>query len=550
MNASQADRLDSWKEIAAYLHRSVRTVRRWEATEGLPVHRHMHQVQGSVYAYKSEIDGWREGGSRRGGPPPARAVPAGDAASAHDTSIAVLPFANVSPDPDTGYFAAGLTDEVIADLSKVRALRVTSRTSSTALAGTNKDVRTIGRELGVRYVVEGSVRRAGSKLRVSARLIDAAADEHLWAEKYDGSLEDIFDIQERLARMIVGALEIRLTADEDRRLAKRPVADLHAYECYLQARQAVFRWRQDAIDEAVRLLQNGLSIVGPNAELYAALGRAHLQYREAGLDFTDRPLDEADRYVQKVLALDPQSGVGAQLRGWVRYSRGQIREAVRDLEAARHAEPGNPDTLGLLSNCYLISGRVQVARPLIDELLAVDPLTPLTRCMPGWADVLEGRLEQALAPYRRMFEMDPGNPMARLFYVWVLTLNRRASEAAAIAESIPTEVQGSLPAQVTRFLAYALLGERARALAVLTARVAVAGNVTDVFPRFLAHGYALAGEPERALHWLAIAVDRGFINYPFIARFDPLLQPLRPRPDFQRLLETVRERWRRFDDEA
>jgi TolB-like protein/thioredoxin-like negative regulator of GroEL len=549
MSASQADRLDSWKEIAIYLNRSVRTVRRWEATEGLPVHRHMHQSLGSVYAYKSEIDSWRQGESRRRAAQPTAAGRSADPASRLANSIAVLPFSNVSPDPDTEYFAAGLTDEVIADLSKVRALRVISRTSAMALTRMDKDVRTIGRELGVRYVVEGAVRRAGAKLRVSARLIDATVDEHLWAEKYDGSLENVFDIQERLARMIVGALEIRLTADEDRRLAERPMADVHAYECYLQARQAAFRWRQDAIDEAVRLLQNGLSIVGPNAELYAALGRAHLQYREAGLDFTDRPLDEADRYVQKVLALDPQSGVGAQLRGWVRYSRGQIREAVRDLEAARQADPANPDTLGLLSNCYLISGRVQVARALISELLAVDPLTPVTRCMPGWADVLEGRLEQALAPYRQMFEMDPGNPMARLFYVWVLTLNRRASEAAAIAESIPTEVQGSLPAQVTRFLAFAVLGEKARAVATLTPRVEVAGMATDVLPRFLAHGYALAGEPERALHWLTIAVDRGFINYPFIARFDPLLQPLRPRLDFQRLLETVRERWRRFDDE-
>jgi TolB-like protein len=548
VSASPPDRLDSWKEIAAYLNRSVRTVRRWEAAEGLPVHRHMHQAQGSVYAYRSEIDRWREGESRRPTPRPLAAA-SRTVAAPPGKSIAVLPFANVSPDPDTGYFAAGLTDEVIADLSKVRALRVTSRTSSMALAGTEKDVRTIGRVLGVRYVVEGSVRRAGARLRVSARLIDAGTDEHLWAETYDGTIEDVFVIEERLARTIVGALEIRLSADEDRRMAERPMADLHAYECYLQARQAVLRWRQDAIDEAVRLLQNGLDIVGENAWLYAALGRAHLQYREAGLDFTERPLDEADRYVQKVLALDPQSGVGAQLRGWVRYSRGQIREAVRDLEAARQADPGNPDTLGLLSNCYLISGRVQVARPLITELLALDPLTPLTRCMPGWADLLEGRLEEALGPYRQMFDMDPGNPMARLFYVWVLTLNRRAGEVATIAESIPTEVQGSLPAQVTRFLAFALLGEKARALTVLTPQLEAAGNATDVFPRFLASGFALAGEPERALHWLAIAVERGFINYPFLARFDPLLQPLWQRPEFERLLETVQERWRRFDDE-
>jgi TolB-like protein/tetratricopeptide (TPR) repeat protein len=547
VSASTTDRLDSWKEIAAYVNRSVRTVRRWEAAEGLPVHRHMHQAQGSVYAYRSEIDRWREGESRRPMPRPPAAA-SRSAAAPPEQSIAVLPFANVSPDPDTGYFAAGLTDEVIADLSKVRALRVTSRTSSMALAGTDKDVRTIGRDLGVRYVVEGSVRRAGARLRVSARLIDASTDEHLWAEKYDGTIEDVFAIEERLARTIVGALAIRLTAEEDRRLAERPVADLHAYECYVQARQAVLRWRQDGIDEAVRLLHNGLAIVGENAVLYAALGRAHLQYREAGVDFTDRPLDEADRCVERVLAIDPSSALGAQLRGWVRYSRGLIGPAVQDLETARRADPGNPDTLGLLVNCYLISGRVALARPLLDQLLAVDPLTPLTRCMPGWADLLEGRFESALAPYRQMFEMDPGNPMARLFYAWVLILNRRDSEVAALADGIPEEVQGSLPAQVTRFLSHAQRGDRVQALAALTPELESAGTATDLFPRFLAHGYVLVGEPGRAVHWLRIAVDRGFINYPFLAQHDHLLEPLRQRRDFRDLLGTVEERWRAFPE--
>jgi hypothetical protein len=146
------DRLESWKEIAAYLNRSVRTVRRWEAAEGLPVHRQMHRTLGSVYAFKSELDAWRQPHPLRRSEPPS-------GAASEVMSIAVLPFVNLSPGPENEYFADGLTDEVIANLSKVRALRVISRTSSMALKGTNKDVKTIGRELGVRFVVEGSVRR-------------------------------------------------------------------------------------------------------------------------------------------------------------------------------------------------------------------------------------------------------------------------------------------------------------------------------------------------------------------------------------------------------
>ena len=545
MPAASDDRLDSWKEIAAYVRRGVRTVRRWEHEEGLPVHRHVHRSAGSVYAFKSEIDVWRQSERRR--PAPRAAAPARtETRRGAEKSIAVLPFTNLSTDPENEYFADGLTDEVTADLSKVRALRVTSRTSSMTFKGTAKDARTIARELGVRYILEGSVRRAGSRLRITAQLIDASTDHHLWADKYDGSVEDVFAIQERLARVIVDALELQLTADEDRRLAERPIGNLHAYECYLRARQEGWRWRKDAIDHAIRLLHNGLAVVGENAGLYAALGLAYLQYREAGIDFGERPLHEAEVCARKVFVLAPESDSGFRLRGWIHYSRGRIQDAVRDLKAALEIDPNHADTLLLLSNCYLISGRVSVARPLIERLLAVDPLTPLSRCLPGYADVMDGHLAAAVEPYRQMFEMDPGNPMARLFYVWVLAVNRRTDEIGAIVNAFPAEARSTVPAQLAFFLAHAVAGNRRAASAALTPEIEAMATATDLFPRVLAQGYALAGMAERALHWLAIAVDRGFINHPFLARHDPFFESLRSDPRFQQLMETVRERWERF----
>ena len=214
-----------------------------------------------------------------------------------------LPFTSLSTDPENEYFADGLTDEVTADLSRIGALRVISRTSAMTFKRTSKDVNTIARELRVRYLLEGSVRRAGDRLRITAQLIDATTDDHVWADTYDGSIADVFAIQERLARVIVDALELRLTADEDRRLADRPIVNVHAYECYLRARQEAWRWREDAIDHAIQLLHNGLAIVGDNAGLYAALGHAYLQYREAGIDVSERPLDEAEGCARKVFAL-------------------------------------------------------------------------------------------------------------------------------------------------------------------------------------------------------------------------------------------------------
>jgi TolB-like protein len=414
---SPSDRLDSWKEIAAYLNRSVRTVRRWEADEGLPVHRHMHRSLGTVYAYRSEIDRWRQSGGRSRAPRTSVPSP-GDIAAAEPTrSIAVLPFTNLSPDPDNAYFAAGLTDELIADLSRIRPLRVISRRSSMALKGTTKGVKAIARELGVRYIVEGPVRRAGSRLRITAQLIDAASDTHVWADKFEGSVEDVFAIQERVARVMVDALRLRLSGEEERRLAERPIANLHAYECYLQARQAGLRWRRDSIDHAVQLLKNGLAIVGDNAELYAALERTYLH---------------------------------------------------------------------------------------------------------------------------------PGNPMGRLFYVWVLAASGRKDTVGAIAGSVPYDVCETIPARLTMFLAHAVAGRRHDAIAILTPEIEAAAHATDLFPRFLAQGYALAGEPDLALRWLAVAVERGFINYPFLAHHDPFLDLLRSRPDFWRLMDVVREQWQAF----
>ena len=392
------DRLDSWKEIAAYLKRGVRTVRRWERDEGLPVHRHVHRVLGSVYAYKSEIDEWQNVSRSSPARPPSGRPRRSSAPTAK--SIAVLPFANLSTDRENEYFADGLTDELTSGLSRIAALRVTSRTSAMTFKGSNKDADTIARELGVRYIIEGSVRRAGDRLRIAARLIDGAADALVWADTWDGSVEDVFAIQERLSRVIIGALEVRLTASEDRRLADRPIDNLHAYECYVRARQEAWRWRRDAIDHAIQLLRNGLSLVGDNVRLYAALGHAYLQYREAGIDVTDAPVDEAEACASRIFSLEPASAPGFQLRGWIHYCRGDIQNAVRDLNRALAVEGNNADTLLLLANCYLISGRVSAARPLIARTLQLDPLTPLTRCMPAFADVMEGKRAAAIEPYR------------------------------------------------------------------------------------------------------------------------------------------------------
>jgi TolB-like protein len=169
------------------------------------------------------------------------AVPSVDA-PAERKSIVVLPFDNMSPDPQDAYLSDGLTEEIITGLSCCGRLRVISRNSARVLKGTDKDTRTIARELDVQYVLEGSVRKAGNDLRITAQLIDGRTDEHLWSERYSGTLDDVFDMQERLSCSIVDALMLELSPEEERRLTERPIDNAQVYECSLRARHDQAFW--------------------------------------------------------------------------------------------------------------------------------------------------------------------------------------------------------------------------------------------------------------------------------------------------------------------
>jgi TolB-like protein len=193
------DHLSSWKEIAAYLRRGVRTVQRWEKTEGLPVRRRRHPDIESVYALKSELDSWRE--SRQPSRSPEAFSPAAGKARRR---LAVLPFENLSGDPEQEYFSDGLTEEMIAKLGRLHPERlgVIARTTMMRYKGTKKSVPEIDGELNVDYLLEGSVRRDGGRVRITAQLIKVSDQTHLWAESYDRTVEDILAVQIEVAEKI------------------------------------------------------------------------------------------------------------------------------------------------------------------------------------------------------------------------------------------------------------------------------------------------------------------------------------------------------------
>ena len=511
----------------------------------MPVHRHAHRMRGSVFASKAELDAWQRERAAAGARGRGSGVLAETSAA---RSIAVLPFANLSDESEGEYFADGLVDEITSTLAGLRSLRVVSRTSTAMLKGVTKDACSIGRELGCRFLLEGSVRRAGSRLRITAQLVLAGSDSQVWAETFDGSIAEVFAIQERIARATAEALRVRLTTEEDLLLATRPIGDVHAYECYLRARHQGWRWRKDSIDQAIQLLRNGIAIVGDNARLYAALGVAYLQYREAGVAFDPARLAAAESCARKVLKLEGESAAGLKLMGWLHYARAEIQAAVHDLSAALRLEPSDPDTLLLLGNCYLISGAIAAATPLVDRLVMLDPLTPLTQCMPAWTAMASGDFASALGPYERMFEMDAGNPMARLFYVLVLLYNGREARAREIGEGFAADLADTLPAHIAALLTSRSDAEAGEtALPPLPHAMEVAAAASDVLSRMLACAYARHGDVDRAMWWLETAVERGFINYPFLSEHDPLLSSLRREARFRGLMSVVQTRYEQFE---
>ncbi len=479
--------------------------------------------------------------------PEAPAAPAAPAKQA----IVVLPFANLSPDPENAYFADGLMEEVIADLSRVRALTVISRTSSIKLRDTDWDLRRIGRELNVRYALEGSVRRAGSTLRITAQLIDVESDAHLWAEKYSGTVNDVFDLQERLSRHIVEALRITLTPPEDREIAERPITDVRAFEYYQRARQEYYRQSAEGMIAARQLAEHGLSVVGPNEALYGMLGTVHAWSPVFLGGDEESNLREAEACARRAFALNPNSVAGLSILGQVAYRRGQAGEAVRLLTQACAADPNNPDAMHQLGGAYLLGGRTGPMREVLTRLVAMDPLTASNHCLLGLSYSLAGDPAGALPSHRRAVELDPKSSICRVCAGVALVAAGRKGEATTHFEWLERQPPEDHLATVGVRFWLALTGDRAGVMAPLSESEREAGESDEYWAYLMAAAYAQVGQADEALHWLDHSITvRGWVDYVYFTRHDRFLESLRSNGRFQALMATARERYARFTDDG
>ena len=353
---------------------------------------------------------------------------------AKENSIVVLPFKDFSEKKENEYFSDGLTEEIITDLSQVKNLLVISRSSAMTFKDTKKKVTEIGKELNVQNVLEGSVRKEGNNVRITAQLIEAKNDTHLWAEKYSGTMDDIFDIQEKVSRSIVNALALKLSPEEEQKIAKRPIKNLQAYECYLRARQESWLFTPDALGRAIQYLQNGLDIIGENALLYAGMGYVYSQCVNLGLEM-ETNIVRAREYAEKALQLDPESSEAHLVIGLLtQIMGGNERKAIKHFTKALASNPGDPHTMLWLTVSLLNVGKAEEPRLLADKLLQVDPLTPMSRGSFGVMCLYEGRIAEAVDGIYNWFRLEPQNPAALYFYTLALVYAGRLKEASEIID--------------------------------------------------------------------------------------------------------------------
>jgi serine/threonine-protein kinase len=462
-----------------------------------------------------------------------------------EKSIVVLPFANLSPDPGAEYFSDGLTEEIITDLSAVSALRVISRGSAMQLKGTEKNPKQICRELGVQYVLEGGIRTAGNRLRITAQLTDGDAGKHLWAEKFDGTMEDVFGIQETVSRSIVDALKLSLSPEEDQQLSERPIEDVRAFEMYLAGRRDFWAGTPDGLERARMTFETGLETIGPNVVLLQGLAEVHLQEYEYGVKPGEETLQKAEELTDQIAVLEPNSAQNLYLRGRLVRLRGSTIGAIENYEKALAIDPNHSSCLVFLFHSLSFQGgQAEFAAPLKEKILAQNPLDFITWFCVGLHEWMRGRVEEGASAVRTGARFVGGNEFfADIFDAYAHAWLGRRKEALALVE--PFQEKPVLPVygEWAQFLERALKEEGSRAGEALSAETRGYLWNDPELAWFSTSTFALAGDKEEALNWLEHAVDFGWINHPLFAEQDPHLECIRGEERFKDLMVKVKRDW-------
>jgi serine/threonine-protein kinase len=471
---------------------------------------------------------------------------AGSGAAATDqASIVVLPFENLSPDPDNAYFADGLTEEIIADLSKVEGLRVISRTSAMRYRGTSKSIPEIAAELKVRHVLEGSVRKAGGQLRVTAQLIDASSDAHVWAEKFNGTTDDVFEVQERMSRRIVEGTRGRFGSAEASRAPLRATTDPRVYEAWMRAMHDGRTFTQESVERGFRIAEEAVARFGEHALLHAALGYLNYVAYDMGIRYDASTLDAAQAHSGQAIALHPELSQAHLAMGLVHYKRGNLLEFARATRQAVKLERGG-DALVWHALSLLEGGLVDEGRGLAEEAVSRDPFNLWALCVRALPDLFAGDFGAVLERFRDTVQRIGSDvPFAAWWLAQAEDYAGHREAAIPLYENVEA-MQVPVFSDASRLARLALTGDREAALALLDAGpLRQIARTDEYIPIVLANSLAPLGEIDEALAWLDQSISWTFVE-PGFHRFNPHLDPVRRDARFDVLMLKALGRQREF----
>jgi TolB-like protein len=347
-------------------------------------------------------------------------------------SIAVLPFNNMSGDPEQEYFADGMVEDIITALSRFKELFVIARNSSFVYKGNAVDIQQVARELGVRYVLEGSVRKAGNRVRISGQLIDAATRAHLWADKFDGSLEDVFELQDGITESVVGALAPSLHKAELERARRKPPANLDAYDYVLRAIPHVFANTPAEARQGIPLLMEALRLDPDYAYAHALLSAAHAQiFRSAAGQERADTQKKAEEHARRALVLDSDDGKVLTYAGWsLLITVHDIAGGRAALDKATQLNPNLAVALAYHGLALALTGEPQAAITDATKLLRLSPIDP-SRFL-AWQTIAIARIDlneydEAAIAARKTIDMNPRFPMG---YAWAIVAECGRGEKA------------------------------------------------------------------------------------------------------------------------
>ena len=436
-------------------------------------------------------------------------VPAGGVSE--KKSVAVLYFENMSPDRESDYFCAGMTEDIITDLSKIKELNVVSRTDVLPFRNREVNTRQVGESLRVNYILEGSVRKAGNKIRITAQLIDVKTGYHVWAERYDRLIEDIFDLQDSMARSIVQALRVSLTDSEKESLGKKPTQDLRAYDFYMRGREQMYRRGKKNNERAIQMFENAVALDIGFAAAYAGLAEAY-SYMFNWYDGDAQWLSKTIDVSQKALTIDPQSEDAIFGLAMVYFHQKRFAESMQTLEKVIHQKPEHYDAhrwLGIISD---INRDYDAAIRYYNYCAVLKPYSE-----EPWM-----HLDMT---YRRKGEKDESERANRK----LIEVGWRKLEVNPDDTIVMSRMAGP----------YAHFGEKEKAYRLL-------GRVLEIDPGDglvlynCACTYAVLGDEKEALTCLKKAIDSGYKNVREWVKSDPDFESLRENPEFKTLIAQIR----------